>query len=101
MGEAYFINKQYDLALESYKKAIILDGTNGNAEKIIEKIEKEMGESKIFKLVQIKSIPEIPERFSFIVDHSKEIFPLNIKKPYIVLIWSSSPKTPYSTIKYC
>jgi len=43
LGEAYFTNKQYDLALESYKKAIILGGTNGNAEKMIEKIEKEMG----------------------------------------------------------
>ncbi|MDP9958113.1 CubicO group peptidase (beta-lactamase class C family) [Epilithonimonas hungarica] len=42
LGEAYFINKQYDLALESYKKAISLGGTNGNAEKMIEKIEKEM-----------------------------------------------------------
>jgi len=41
LGEAYFINKQYDLALESYKKAISLGGTNGNAEKMIEKIEKE------------------------------------------------------------
>ncbi|TDX84614.1 serine hydrolase domain-containing protein [Epilithonimonas xixisoli] len=43
LGEAYFTNKQYDLALESYKKAISLGGTNGNAEKMIEKIEKEMG----------------------------------------------------------
>lgn len=43
LGEAYFTNKQYDLALESYKKAIGLGGTNGNAEKMIEKIEKEIG----------------------------------------------------------
>lgn len=39
LGEAYFTNKQYDLALESYKKAISLGGTNGNAERMIEKIE--------------------------------------------------------------
>lgn len=43
LGEAYFTNKQYDLALESYKKAISLGGTNGNAEKMIDKIEKEIG----------------------------------------------------------
>ncbi|WP_228425206.1 serine hydrolase domain-containing protein [Chryseobacterium jejuense] len=43
LGEAYFTNKQYDLALENYKKAISLGGTNGNAEKMIEKIEKETG----------------------------------------------------------
>lgn len=43
LGEAYFTDKQYDLALESYKKAISLGGTKGNAEKMIEKIEKEMG----------------------------------------------------------
>lgn len=42
LGEAYFTNKQYDLALESYKKAIDFGGTNGNAEKMIEKIEQEM-----------------------------------------------------------
>lgn len=43
LGEAYLTNKQYDLALDSYKKAINLGGTQGNAEKMIEKIEKEMG----------------------------------------------------------
>ncbi|MBP2614944.1 serine hydrolase domain-containing protein [Chryseobacterium jejuense] len=43
LGEAYFTDKQYDLALESYKKAINLGGTNGNAEKMIDKIEKEIG----------------------------------------------------------
>ncbi|UQB67907.1 beta-lactamase family protein [Epilithonimonas zeae] len=42
LGEAYFTNKQYDLALENYKKAIGLGGTNGNAEKMVEKIEKEI-----------------------------------------------------------
>ena len=43
LGEGYYTNKQYDLALDSYKKAISLGGTNGNAEKMIEKIEKEAG----------------------------------------------------------
>jgi len=42
LGEAYFANKQYDLALDSYNKAISLGGTNGNAEKMIEKIGKEI-----------------------------------------------------------
>lgn len=41
LGEAYFANKQYDSALDSYKKAIDFGGTNGNAEKMIEKINKE------------------------------------------------------------
>lgn len=41
LGEAYFANKQYDLAINSYKKAISFGGTNGNAEKMIEKIGKE------------------------------------------------------------
>ena len=40
LGEVYYVNKQYDLALNSYTKAIKLGGTNGNAEKMIEKIEK-------------------------------------------------------------
>lgn len=44
LGEAYFTNKQYDLALVSYKKAISLGGTNGNAEKMIAQIEKIMVE---------------------------------------------------------
>lgn len=43
LGEAYFANKLYDLALDSYKKAISFGGTNGNAEKMIEKIGKEIG----------------------------------------------------------
>ncbi len=43
LGEAYFANKQYNLALDSYNKAISLGGTNGNAEKMIEKIGNEMG----------------------------------------------------------
>lgn len=43
LGEAYFTDKQYNLALESYKKTISLGGTNGNAEKMIDKIEKEIG----------------------------------------------------------
>ncbi len=41
LGEAYFTNKQYDLALDCYNKAISLGGTNGNAEIMIEKIQKE------------------------------------------------------------
>lgn len=38
LGEAYYTNKQYDLALDSYNKAISLGGTQGNAEKMINKI---------------------------------------------------------------
>lgn len=41
LGEAYYTNKQYDLAIDCYKKAIELGGTQGNAEKMIEKINKE------------------------------------------------------------
>lgn len=41
LGEAYYINKQYDLALDCYKKSIELGGTQGNAEKMIEKIKEE------------------------------------------------------------
>lgn len=41
LGEAYYSNKQYDLALECYQKAIELGGTQGNAEKMIEKIKEE------------------------------------------------------------
>lgn len=40
LGEAYYTNKQYDLALDSYNKAISLGGTQGNAERMIEKIKK-------------------------------------------------------------
>ena len=42
LGEAYYTNKQYDLAIESYKKAIELGGTQGNAEKMLQKIEEEI-----------------------------------------------------------
>ncbi len=42
LGEAYYTNKEYDLAIDSYKKAIELGGTNGNAEKMILQIEKEI-----------------------------------------------------------
>ncbi|TVZ25829.1 CubicO group peptidase (beta-lactamase class C family) [Gillisia sp. Hel_I_86] len=38
LGEAYYINEQYDLALASYNTAISLGGTNGNAEKMVNKI---------------------------------------------------------------
>ncbi len=40
LGEAYLINKNYDLALKNYTKAIELGGTNGNAKEMIRKIEK-------------------------------------------------------------
>lgn len=43
LGEAYFTNKQYDLSLNSYKQAIILDETSENAKKMVEKIEKLVG----------------------------------------------------------
>ena len=39
LGEGYFYNKQYKLALESYKKAVDLGGTNGLAKRMIAKIE--------------------------------------------------------------
>ena len=38
LGEMYLNNKQYNLALENYKKAIALGGTNGNAKKMAQKI---------------------------------------------------------------
>lgn len=44
LGEAYYTNKQYDLAIDCYKKAIELGGTNGNADKMIDKIVKEIRE---------------------------------------------------------
>ncbi|MBC9795090.1 serine hydrolase domain-containing protein [Sinomicrobium weinanense] len=40
LGEAYFRDKQFDLALSNYKKAIALGGTKGNAKKMVGKIEK-------------------------------------------------------------
>ncbi len=40
LGEAYYTNKQFDLALNCYEKALKLGRTKGNAEKMIEKIEK-------------------------------------------------------------
>ncbi|WP_223704911.1 serine hydrolase [Flavobacterium potami] len=43
LGEAYYTNKQYDLALNSYEKAMKFGGTNGNAEKMIDKIKKITG----------------------------------------------------------
>ena len=46
LGEAFYNNKQYDLALDSYNKAIKLGGTNGNAEKMLQKIEEEIKELK-------------------------------------------------------
>lgn len=38
LGEAYFVDENYDLALKSYKKSLELDGANGNAKQMIEKI---------------------------------------------------------------
>ncbi len=40
LGEAYYTNKQYDLALHHYKKSIELDPKNDNAKMMIEKIRK-------------------------------------------------------------
>lgn len=42
LGEAYFNKKEYQVSIDHYKKAISLGGSNGNAEKMIEKIKKEM-----------------------------------------------------------
>lgn len=41
LGEAYFLRKEYIKAIESYKKAIELGGTNGNAKSMIIKIEEQ------------------------------------------------------------
>lgn len=38
LGEAYFNNKQYDLAIKNYKKSLALNPENTNAEDMIEKI---------------------------------------------------------------
>nr|WP_202947133.1 serine hydrolase [Pedobacter agri] len=38
LGEAYYTNKQYDLALKSYNMAITLGETTGNSNKMAEKI---------------------------------------------------------------
>lgn len=38
LGEAYFINEQYDLSLEHYKKALELNPANGNAENMIQEL---------------------------------------------------------------
>ncbi|TSE05845.1 serine hydrolase [Aquimarina algiphila] len=39
LGEGYLENKQYDLALQNYKKSLALDPTNENARVMISKIE--------------------------------------------------------------
>jgi len=44
LGEAYYTNKQYDLAIDNYNKAISLGGTKGNAEKMIDQIKKIISE---------------------------------------------------------
>lgn len=38
LGEAYYTNKQFDLALESYNQAISLGETTGSSKKMVEKI---------------------------------------------------------------
>ncbi|MFK8061083.1 MAG: serine hydrolase [Polaribacter sp.] len=40
LGEAYFIIKDNSLAIENYKKAIDLGGTNGNAKRMLNRISK-------------------------------------------------------------
>lgn len=42
LGEAYFINEQYDLSLENYKKSFELNPNNGNAKKMIDELNKLM-----------------------------------------------------------
>lgn len=39
LGEAYFLNKNYDLAFTNYKKSLELDARNNNAKEMIQKIE--------------------------------------------------------------
>ncbi|WP_295767913.1 serine hydrolase [uncultured Mucilaginibacter sp.] len=43
LGEAYFTDKQYALALNSYKKALSLDANSENAKNMIEKIKSLVG----------------------------------------------------------
>lgn len=38
LGEAYFMKKEYDLSIKSYKNAILLGGSSGNAKMMLEKI---------------------------------------------------------------
>ena len=45
LGEAYFINEQYDLSLENYKKAFELNPKNGTAEKMIQEISEIISQS--------------------------------------------------------
>ena len=40
LGEAYFINEQYDLSLKNYEKAFELNPENTNAKNMIEDINK-------------------------------------------------------------
>ncbi len=42
LGEGYYTNKQYDLALLNYKKSLVLNPKNTNAEKMINKIKKHL-----------------------------------------------------------
>lgn len=41
LGEAYFHNKDYDLAIKNYEKSLALNEENGNARTMIERIKKE------------------------------------------------------------
>jgi tetratricopeptide (TPR) repeat protein len=47
LAEAYFIKKQYDLALENYNKEVELGGTDGNAKAMIEKIKSILKSNKL------------------------------------------------------
>lgn len=40
LGEAYYLNNQFDLALQHYKISFVIDPKNGNAKNMIEKISK-------------------------------------------------------------
>ena len=43
LGEAYLEDKQYKKALKNYKKSLVLNNNNSNAEKMITKIKKQIG----------------------------------------------------------
>lgn len=38
LGDSYYINEKYDLAIDAYNKAVKIDSTNAEAKKMIEKI---------------------------------------------------------------
>jgi len=39
LGECYYLMEKFDLSLESYKKSLELDSSNGNAKMMIQRIE--------------------------------------------------------------